>query len=70
MTGNTSWLRALAAVGVSVGFVLAAACSAPAVVDPNKEERERAEMRTREKKETRALNRSIDKVEAEREDRE
>ncbi len=60
--------RAYAAAGVIVGFVVCAACSAPAVVDPNKAERDRAEMRAREKKETRALNRSIDKVEREREE--
>ena len=65
---NHNLMRYLATAGVILGFVLSAACSAPSIVDPGKDARDRAEMRAREAKETRALNRSIDKVEQERED--
>ena len=66
MSGNLT--RILASAAVIGGFVLASACSAPVVVDPNKEKRERAEMRAREGKETRNLERAGDRVEQDRED--
>lgn len=66
MSGNLTQILATAAV--VGGFLLASACSAPVVVDPNKDARERAEMRAREGKETRNLNRAVDRVEQDRED--
>lgn len=60
-------MRFFATAGLIAGFALSA-CSAPVVADPGKDARDRAEMRAREDKETRALDRSIDKVEQERED--
>mgnify|MGYP007046938305 CR=1 FL=1 len=67
-TTKQNLTRFLAAAGVILGFALSAACSAPSIIDPNKAQRDRAEMRAREAKETKALDRSIDKVEQERED--